>query len=55
MGLFAEVLTQAQQVLSLSSLTLTHEMSALLFSEQLYRYLTVQAGENITADDGFVI
>ena len=45
LGLSPQVLAQAQQVLSLSSLTLTHEMSALVFSEQLYRYLTVQAGE----------
>jgi 23S rRNA (pseudouridine1915-N3)-methyltransferase len=45
LGLSPQVLTQAHQVLSLSSLTLTHEMAALLFSEQLYRYLTVQAGE----------
>jgi len=45
LGLSPQVLVQAHQVLSLSSLTLTHEMSALLFSEQLYRYLTVQAGE----------
>jgi 23S rRNA (pseudouridine1915-N3)-methyltransferase len=45
LGLSPQVLTQAHHVLSLSSLTLTHEMSALLFSEQLYRYLTVQAGE----------
>jgi 23S rRNA (pseudouridine1915-N3)-methyltransferase len=45
LGLSPQVLAQAHHVLSLSSLTLTHEMSALLFSEQLYRYLTVQAGE----------
>ena len=45
LGLSPQVLAQAHQVLSLSSLTLTHEMSALVFSEQLYRYLTVQAGE----------
>jgi 23S rRNA (pseudouridine1915-N3)-methyltransferase len=45
LGLSHRVLSEAHQVLSLSSLTLTHEMSALLFSEQLYRYLTVQAGE----------
>jgi 23S rRNA (pseudouridine1915-N3)-methyltransferase len=45
LGLSSQVLTQAHQVLSLSSLTLTHEMSALVFGEQLYRYLTVQAGE----------
>ena len=45
LGLSSQVLSQAHHVLSLSSLTLTHEMSALLFSEQLYRYLTVQAGE----------
>jgi 23S rRNA (pseudouridine1915-N3)-methyltransferase len=45
LGLAPEVLSQADQVISLSPLTLTHEMAALLFSEQLYRYLTVQAGE----------
>jgi 23S rRNA (pseudouridine1915-N3)-methyltransferase len=45
LGLSPQVLDQAHQVVALSSLTLTHEMAALLFSEQLYRYLTVQAGE----------
>jgi 23S rRNA (pseudouridine1915-N3)-methyltransferase len=45
LGLSPRALSEAHQILSLSSLTLTHEMSALVFSEQLYRYLTVQAGE----------
>ncbi len=50
MGLSSQVLSQAHHVLSLSSLTLTHEMSALLFSEQLYRYLTVKPARSITGD-----
>ncbi|MCU0579233.1 MAG: 23S rRNA (pseudouridine(1915)-N(3))-methyltransferase RlmH [Desulfobacterota bacterium] len=45
LGLAPALLEQVDGVLSLSPLTFTHEMAALLLSEQLYRYLTVQAGE----------
>lgn len=45
LGLSQEMLTQAQQVLSLSRLTLTHEMSRLLLLEQLYRAMTILKGE----------
>jgi len=45
LGLAPALLDQVDRVLSLSPLTFTHEMAALLLSEQLYRYLTVQSGE----------
>ncbi len=44
-GLSPEVLRQSDKVLSLSRMTLTHEMSALFLVEQLYRYLNFMAGE----------
>ena len=45
LGLSPEVLSQADKVLSLSRMTLTHEMSALFLMEQIYRYLNFMAGE----------
>ena len=45
LGLSKEVLKQSDRLLSLSRLTLTHEMSALLLIEQIYRYLNFKAGE----------
>jgi 23S rRNA (pseudouridine1915-N3)-methyltransferase len=44
-GLSQAVLNQAHQRLSLSRMTLTHEMSALFLIEQIYRYLNFTAGE----------
>ena len=41
LGLSKEVLRGAQESLSLSKLTLTHEMSRLLLLEQLYRAFTI--------------
>ncbi|MBF0496894.1 MAG: 23S rRNA (pseudouridine(1915)-N(3))-methyltransferase RlmH, partial [Deltaproteobacteria bacterium] len=35
---------QAKFVLSLSRMTLTHEMTRLILSEQIYRALTIRAG-----------
>ncbi len=45
LGLSPEVLKQAYTILSLSRLTLTHEMTALFLLEQIYRYLNFMAGE----------
>jgi 23S rRNA (pseudouridine1915-N3)-methyltransferase len=45
LGLSQTSLAQADLVLSLSRLTLTHEMSRLLLLEQLYRACTIRAGE----------
>jgi 23S rRNA (pseudouridine1915-N3)-methyltransferase len=45
LGLSQELLDQADKVLSLSRLTLTHEMSRLLLLEQLYRAFTIMRGE----------
>jgi len=45
LGLSQTILDQADMVLSLSRLTLTHEMSRLLLLEQLYRACTIKAGE----------
>jgi 23S rRNA (pseudouridine1915-N3)-methyltransferase len=45
LGFSPEVLEKADKVLSLSRMTLPHEMSALLLVEQLYRYLNFMAGE----------
>lgn len=45
LGLSEEVLKHSREVLSLSRLTLTHEMSRLLFLEQLYRAFTILRGE----------
>jgi len=43
-GLAREVLDQADRILSLSRMTLTHEMSALILIEQIYRYLNFMSG-----------
>ncbi|NDY42098.1 23S rRNA (pseudouridine(1915)-N(3))-methyltransferase RlmH [Dissulfurirhabdus thermomarina] len=43
-GLDAAVLDRAETVLSLSPLTLTHEMARLVCVEQLYRACTIRAG-----------
>jgi 23S rRNA (pseudouridine1915-N3)-methyltransferase len=45
LGLSQELLDQAGRILSLSRLTLTHEMSRLLLLEQLYRAFTIIRGE----------
>lgn len=45
LGLSTEILERSQKVLSLSKLTLTHEMSRLLLLEQLYRACTILRGE----------
>jgi 23S rRNA (pseudouridine1915-N3)-methyltransferase len=45
LGLSPEILNQSNKILSLSLMTLTHEMTALLLMEQLYRYLNFMAGE----------
>ncbi|UCF86331.1 MAG: 23S rRNA (pseudouridine(1915)-N(3))-methyltransferase RlmH [Desulfobacteraceae bacterium] len=41
LGLSKEVLKKAHETLSLSRLTLTHEMSRLVLLEQLYRAFTI--------------
>lgn len=45
LGLSREVVDRSAEVLSLSRLTLTHEMSRLVLLEQLYRACTILAGE----------
>jgi 23S rRNA (pseudouridine1915-N3)-methyltransferase len=45
LGFSSELLEQADEILSLSRMTLPHEMSALLLIEQIYRYLNYMAGE----------
>jgi len=45
LGLSQTILARADLVLSLSRLTLTHEMSRLLLLEQLYRAGTIRVGE----------
>jgi 23S rRNA (pseudouridine1915-N3)-methyltransferase len=45
LGLSQAILARADLVLSLSRLTLTHEMSRLFLLEQLYRVCTIRAGE----------
>jgi 23S rRNA (pseudouridine1915-N3)-methyltransferase len=41
LGLSKDILERAQKVLSLSPLTLTHEMSRIVLLEQLYRAMTI--------------
>jgi 23S rRNA (pseudouridine1915-N3)-methyltransferase len=45
LGLPRELLDRAGKILSLSRLTMTHEMSRLLLLEQLYRAFTILRGE----------
>ena len=45
LGLAKDVLTRAHEVVSLSRLTLTHEMTRLVLLEQLYRAFTIMRGE----------
>ena len=45
LGLSKEVLNRARETISLSRLTFTHEMSRLILLEQLYRAMTILAGE----------
>lgn len=45
LGLSKTVLDHSDQVLCLSRMTLTHELSALFLTEQIYRYVTYMSGE----------
>ncbi|MCU0644893.1 MAG: 23S rRNA (pseudouridine(1915)-N(3))-methyltransferase RlmH [bacterium] len=45
LGLDSTVLNSVNQVLSLSQMTFTHEMSRLILLEQLYRAFTILRGE----------
>jgi len=45
LGMSRELVREADAVLSLSRLTLTHEMVRLVLLEQLYRACTIMAGE----------
>ena len=45
LGLSRDILTRAQEVVSLSRLTLTHEMTRLILLEQIYRAMTIMRGE----------
>ena len=45
LGLSDKILDQAHKVLSLSRLTLTHEMTRLFIIEQIYRAFTILKGE----------
>jgi 23S rRNA (pseudouridine1915-N3)-methyltransferase len=45
LGLSREAMAEADEILSLSKFTLTHEMSRLLLLEQLYRAFTILRGE----------
>jgi len=45
LGLSEKILQRAQATLSLSRMTFTHEMSRLIFLEQLYRAFTIIRGE----------
>ena len=45
LGLSRKILEAADEILSLSQLTFTHEMSRLILLEQLYRALTIIKGE----------
>ena len=44
-GFSDEVYTRADSLLSLSKMTFTHEMVRLFFVEQVYRAMTILAGE----------
>lgn len=44
-GLDAEVLARAQRKISLSKMTLTHEMARIFLLEQLYRAATIATGK----------
>ena len=44
-GLDASILRRANQVLSLSRMTFTHDMTRLILLEQIYRALTILKGE----------
>jgi 23S rRNA (pseudouridine1915-N3)-methyltransferase len=43
-GLSREVIGQADEILSLSKMTFTHEMARLILLEQIYRAYTIKAG-----------
>jgi len=45
LGLSQDFLDRGQEILSLSQLTLTHEMARLVLLEQLYRAFTILRGE----------
>ena len=45
LGLSEDILKRAQKVLSLSRLTLTHEMCRIFLLEQVYRAFTIMKGE----------
>jgi 23S rRNA (pseudouridine1915-N3)-methyltransferase len=45
LGLSKEAISGSREVLSLSSMTLTHEMARLVLLEQLYRAFTILKGE----------
>jgi 23S rRNA (pseudouridine1915-N3)-methyltransferase len=45
LGLSAEVIGKAQRRLSLSSMTVTHELARVLLTEQIYRAGTITRGE----------
>ena len=45
LGLSADAIRKAQRQLSLSAMTLTHEMARLLLTEQIYRAGTILRGE----------
>ena len=45
LGLSRDAMAEADEILSLSKFTLTHEMSRILLLEQLYRAFTILKGE----------
>jgi 23S rRNA (pseudouridine1915-N3)-methyltransferase len=45
LGLSKEAMAEADEILSLSKFTLTHEMSRVLVLEQIYRAFTILKGE----------